>query len=186
MEYVVTSGHPFEEVESLTAAALERQGIVVQRTFSLHSAVQGSTPAIEGTAGNPGYSVLMLYTSGVQRRSLGLLTLYQRGERTVIRPVLAQPMGEDMDADLVAALVLGGIELCAEVAGSRDCVGRTEVAEDEAVLLRDPVCGRRFDHEPPGAAIEHEGVVFYVCGSRCREIFQRDPARYARAGRNSR
>jgi hypothetical protein len=43
MEYVVTSGRSFEEVEALTVAALERQGIVVQQTFSLHSAVEGSS-----------------------------------------------------------------------------------------------------------------------------------------------
>jgi YHS domain-containing protein len=182
MEYVVTSGRSFEEVEALTVAALERQGIVVQQTFSLHSAVEGSTPAIEGTGSNPGYSVWMLHTSGVQQRPLGLLTLYQRGEQTVINPVLAQPAGEDMDADLVMALVLGGLELCVDVAGSRDCIYPTKAAEDETVLLQDPVCGRWFDHDQAEAAIEHEGMLFYVCCPQCREKFERDPGRYARTG----
>lgn len=182
MEYVVTSGRCFEEVEALTVAALERQGVVVQRTFSLHSAVEGSTPAIEGTGSNPGYSVLMLHTSGVQRRPLGLLTLYQRGERTVIRPVLAQPMGEDMDADLVMALVLSGLEFCVDVAGAQDCIDPTGAVEDETVLLRDPVCGNWFDHGQAEAAIEHEGMLFYVCCPRCREKFERDPGRYSRTG----
>ena len=80
------------------------------------AAVEGSTTAAEGAGSNPGYSVLMLHTSGVQRHPLGLLTLYQRGGWTVIKPVLAQPAGKDMDADLVAALLLSGLELCVDVA----------------------------------------------------------------------
>jgi YHS domain-containing protein len=179
MEYVVTSGRPFEEVEELTVAALERQGIVVQRTFSLRSAVEGSIPTTEGAGRNPGYSVLMLHTSGIQRHPLGLLTVYQRGERTVIHPVLAAPAGEDMDADLVMALVLSGLEFCVDVAGTPDCIDPNRTGEDGATLLKDPVCGKWFGREQAEAAIEYEGKLFYVCCPLCREQFEQDPARYA-------
>ncbi len=182
MEYVVTSGRPFEEVEALTVAALERQGMEVQRTFSLHSAVEGRTPATEGAGSNLGYSVLMLHSSGVQRQPLGLLTLYQRGERTVIHPVLALPAGEDVDADLVMALVLSGLEFCVDVEGTQDCIDPNRVTEDGAILLKDPVCGKWFSHEQAEAAIEYEGNLFYLCCPLCRRQFEQDPARYARSG----
>lgn len=122
MEYIVTSDQPFEEIEALTIATLERQGLVIRRTFSLHSAVVGRPAASKRASGNPGYSILMLHGAGVQGRPLGSLTLYRRGERTVIIPALTSPADADVEADLVAALVLGDLEFCMEVAGAERCI----------------------------------------------------------------
>ena len=81
MEFVVTARRPFEEIEAQTIDALEQQGFVVRCTFSLRSAT-----GLGSTGRNPGYSVLLLYASGLEQKPLGLVTLYERGEETVIRP----------------------------------------------------------------------------------------------------
>jgi hypothetical protein len=113
MEYLITADRPFEEIEARTIDALERGGFVVRRTFSLHSA----TAAAEGgTDGDPGYSVLMLYASGARQQPLGLVTVYERGDRIAVQPVLTSPGpgSQDVHAELVAALALGGLHLCVE------------------------------------------------------------------------
>jgi hypothetical protein len=140
MEYVITSEQRFEDVESRIMKALQKKGLVVQRTFSLRSAVATSRlggknpPAQQDRAAadaGPGYSVLMIYASDVQQDSLGLLTLYQRQGRTVITflpagpsedatatdalPVPATRPAADADAELVVALVLSGLDYCVGV-----------------------------------------------------------------------
>jgi hypothetical protein len=63
---------------------------------------------------------------------VGLVTLYEHEEVTVICPALtAQPQHrrdagrwlEDMAADLVAALALSGLELCVQLGEGRACIG---------------------------------------------------------------
>lgn len=135
MEYVITSEQSFDEIEALTITALERHGLVVHRTFSLHSAAGTRTKAAEYTQGSPGFSVLMLYTAGRLSQPVGLFTLYQRGARTVIVPALTADSA-DMDADLVGALLLADLGLCVEVSGSERCsdvqqsIGRTRTRND--------------------------------------------------------
>jgi hypothetical protein len=129
MEYVITADRPFEEIEAQTIEALERWGFVVQRTFSLRSAIRTE---IGGTGEKPGYSVLMLYASDSQRRPLGLVTLYERGERTVISAVPASPDGTDENADLVAALILGGLEFCVGTVVGAECIDLGVTADDRA------------------------------------------------------
>ncbi len=202
MEYVITARRPFEETEALVIAALRQQGLLVQRTFSLRSAAgaaeeSASTP--RGTGSSPGYSVLMLYALGTPRRPIGLLTLYERDRRTVIKPVIMpveyprpeSPMGEaqlapeDADADLVAALVLGGLELCVEVARGEECITAAAQSEEGATsgrMIQDPVCGKWIDMSQAEAGIEHEGVVYHVCCALCLKEFEREPGRYARVG----
>jgi hypothetical protein len=51
-----------------------------------------------------------------------LLTIYQRGGRTVINPVLTSQADVDLDADLVAALTLSGLEFCVDVTGNEKCI----------------------------------------------------------------
>ena len=160
MGYLVTANRPFEEIEALTTDALERQGLVVQRTFSLRSAVGtagGNASTLEGTGSSPGYSVLMLYASGTPRRPLGLITLYEREGRTVINPVLtplengqhASPIDKgrtasaDLDAELVAALALSGLEFCAQVAKGEECIDTGASRRQGAASgrpIQDPVC----------------------------------------------
>jgi hypothetical protein len=145
MEYVITTEQPFEEVESRMVEALQQQGWVVHRTFSLRSAVGAARSGERtlsaqqdgaATEAGPGYSVLMLYASGAQRRSLGLLTLYQLQRRTVITFVPHLPDGEgtemdalsvpttqpaaNMDAELVVALALSGLDFCVGVDKEND------------------------------------------------------------------
>jgi hypothetical protein len=129
MEYVITANRSFEEIETQTIEALERWGFVVQRTFSLRSAIRAE---IGGTAEKPGYSVLMLHASNTQRRPLGLVTLYERGERTVISALPASPDGTDENADLVAALVLGGLEFCVGTVAGVECIDPGVTADDRA------------------------------------------------------
>lgn len=202
MEYLVTANRPFEEIEALTITALERQGLVVQRTFSLRSALGaagGNAGTLKGTGSSPGYSVLMLYASGTPRRPLGLITLYERGRRTVINPVLtplengrpASPMDSrktasaDLHAKLVAALELSGLEFCAQVAKGEECIDTGASRRQGAAsgrLIQDPVCGKWIDPRQAEAGIEHQGVIYHVCCSLCAKEFEREPARYARVG----
>ncbi|MGD2205962.1 MAG: YHS domain-containing protein [Anaerolineae bacterium] len=174
MEYVITTEQPFEQIESRIVAALEQHGFAVQRTFSLRSAT-GSVSANE----NPEYSVFMIYGSHARQQPVGLITLYQRGGRTVIRPVLTPSADADMDAELVAVLVLSGLEFCVDVVGSEACIDSDHAAKGGSALLQDPVCGNWFRRHQAEAAVEYEGELYYVCCRLCREEFERDPAHYA-------
>jgi hypothetical protein len=131
MEFVVTARRPFEEIEAQTIDALEQQGFVVRCTFSLRSAT-GSGSSSAGR--NPGYSVLLLYASGLEQKPLGLVTLYERGEKTVIRPgqVLAPAAsgGQDAGADLVAALVQAGFDLSMDAVDGAEPIDPGQIARD--------------------------------------------------------
>jgi YHS domain-containing protein len=60
--------------------------------------------------------------------------------------------------------------------------------KEGAVMARDPVCGLRLDD--PGAAkgiadeaaymSEYEGVTYYFCSMRCKELFDQDPERHSK------
>jgi hypothetical protein len=140
MEYVVTTEQTFEGVESRMIDALQQQGMVVHRTFSLRSAVGASksddtvVTVSHGGAGpdtGPGYSVLMLYLSDARNYLLGLVILYQQHRRTIIRFIPALPAEDstdldtasapaarplaDVDAELVTALALSGLDFCVGV-----------------------------------------------------------------------
>jgi YHS domain-containing protein len=133
MEYVIMANRPFEEIEARTMDALKRQGFVVQRTFSLGSATgadKDSAKALTGAVRNPGYSVLLLYSTGARRQPLGLVTLYERQGKTVINSLPTSPVvggsqslpgNKDVEAELTVALALGGLD------------GSTELAEVFAV-----------------------------------------------------
>lgn len=197
MEYVITSQLPFAEIEARTIEALERQGLVVQRTFSLRSAVEAGGDLTEKrlpTDAKPGYTILMLYASGLQGQPLGLLTLYERGGSTVLSPMVTPHSEEeiaipvaggpvaDADADLVAALLRSGLEFCLDIAASEDCIDLRAAAEESAQsgrLVRDPVCGKWIEVAQAEAGIEYKGKVHYVCCPLCREGFERNPGRYA-------
>jgi hypothetical protein len=123
MEYVITTRQSFAAIEALAIETLEQQGFEVQRTFSLHSAAKVGRGSLEF---DPGYSVLMVYALGVQRRPMGLVTLYERGEQMVIRPMLElhaskqssqEPGASDANAGVIAALALGGLGFGADTEG---------------------------------------------------------------------
>lgn len=202
MEYVITTERSFEEIETQTQRALEKQGYVVRRTFSLHSAVGTvgrDTETFAGPGESPGYSVLMLYASDGTKRPLGVITFYERKGRTVINPVFtpaeigrpASPVGKDeaasvdVDAEFAVALMQSGLEYCVKVSQGEECIAPGAFAEEGAALgrlIQDPVCGRWIDLGQAEAGIEHEGIIYYVCCPVCREEFERKPARYARVG----
>lgn len=125
MEYVITIERPFEEIETLTRGALERHGFTVQRTFSLQSATGAA-----GGEEQPGYSVFLLCRSDADRRPLGLLALYRRGAQTVINPMLSLEADADVEAELVGALVLGDLDMCADTGGAERCVDLTHIEEE--------------------------------------------------------
>lgn len=142
MEYVITSDLSFEEIEAKTMAVLEQRGFVVQRTFSLLSAIKG-TP--DSANSGPGYSVIMIHHAGDQYRHVGLITLYERDHRTVLTAMktypaeeLSWPAAVTANAEkalffppgIVSALVAGGLEFCVDKVGSGRCPGHSAAELD--------------------------------------------------------
>ena len=110
MEHTIAASGPFVEIEEQVIQVLEQQGFVVRRTFSLHSAAERDAHPLE----KPGFSVLMLYAAGAACPPLGLITLYERKDQIVIQtaPVTQPPPAAGAEADLIAALTMGGLKLC--------------------------------------------------------------------------
>ena len=49
----------------------------------------------------------------------------------------------------------------------------------------DPVCGMDvLKSNPPGGASRHEGTTYIFCGYGCKDQFDADPAKHARAAAN--
>ena len=48
-------------------------------------------------------------------------------------------------------------------------------------LAKDPVCGMMVDEKKAKLKSEDEGKTFYFCSAACKDAFDRDPGRYARA-----
>lgn len=119
MRYLVTAERSFGEIEAQTIAVLERQGFVVQRTFSLESATRSSGG---GLCASPGYSVLMLHASGYLREPLGLVTLYEQEGQTVIHSLFTLPAGGDVEAEMAAGLAQSGIEFCVQTGDGETCI----------------------------------------------------------------
>ena len=51
-----------------------------------------------------------------------------------------------------------------------------------ASTATDPICGMTVEIATAKHTLVHQGVTFYFCGARCRQAFERDPARYVTAG----
>jgi YHS domain-containing protein len=199
MEYVITCDRPFDEIEALTIDALERRGLGVNRTFSLRSAISWGRMDSKDVGSSPGYSVLMLFEIDDRKRPLGLLTLYERGGRTVIKPVLSpednrqarlhdaeqvSDVGADTHAELVAALMLSGLRFCMTTAEDEDCIDLERVADEfvpSGRQAQDPVCGKWIERARSAAGIEYKGEQYYLCCPLCRDEFGRRPEYYAQA-----
>jgi Cu+-exporting ATPase len=50
--------------------------------------------------------------------------------------------------------------------------------DGERILAIDPVCGMKVNPETSPHHHDHAGITFHFCGSRCRERFAADPAKY--------
>jgi hypothetical protein len=147
MEYLINSNRPFQEVEARTVEALQQAGFLVHPTFRLTPTASDtngeSEPRDRGHTDNredPGYTVLMLYRSGPVQSPLGLVTLYGRGGRLVLRSQLevseagqAGPPGkvQDVEAELAAALSEGDLDFCVHTARGSDCIDLGSLKEME-------------------------------------------------------
>jgi YHS domain-containing protein len=143
----------------------------------------------------------MLYAAGTLRQPLGLITLYERGDGTVISPVLTPVdngslssteagnasigVGPDAEAELVAALIRGGLDLRLDLVREGESIApgmsESEIAPSRR-LVQDPVCGKWLEQGRSEAGIEYRGQVYYVCSPPCRDEFDASPERYARIG----
>lgn len=57
----------------------------------------------------------------------------------------------------------------------------TEVqTELEVAMITDPVCGKRINRGKAHVAMEHKGVVYFLCCPLCQKAFERAPDSYAR------
>lgn len=178
MEYVIKNRQPFEVVEAQVIGVLRNMGFVVQCTFSLHSATASTKEPAEA---RPGYSVLLLYAPEEPQRALGLVTLYERAGQTVIQPQLGAAGSRDAEAETLAALGQGGLEVCVEATGGGRCTESRSGPGAEEGWVRDPVCGKPLRPDEALVAVEYRGRRYYACCPQCRVKFERNPERYARA-----
>ena len=178
MEYVIRNSQPFEEVEARAIGVLRKMGFAVQCTFSLRSA---TTSTGEPAEARPGYSVLLLYAQGESQQALGLVTLYERAGQTVMQPQLVAAGSRDAEAEMLAALGQGGLEVCVEATGGGRCTESRSGPGAEDGWVRDPVCGKLLRPEEALVAVEFRSRRYYACCPRCRTQFERNPERYTRA-----
>jgi len=45
-------------------------------------------------------------------------------------------------------------------------------------MVRDPVCGMDIDEKTAEFKSEYKGRVYYFCCRRCKDVFDRNPAKY--------
>ncbi len=43
----------------------------------------------------------------------------------------------------------------------------------------DPVCGMRVDPKQAAATTEYRGKTYYFCAPGCKEVFEKEPEKYA-------
>lgn len=139
MEYLINSKGSFREIETRTVEALQRAGLLVERTFYFSAPVPDGQDGSESHE-DPGYTVLMLYRSEPPQSPLGLVSLYGRGGQVALRSQLASPEAgeagragesQDLEAELAAALSLGDLDLCVHAAGGSDCIDLDALQEME-------------------------------------------------------
>src|SRR5438105_6441111 len=53
--------------------------------------------------------------------------------------------------------------------------------QQQAELVRDPVCGMTVDPATASEQVEHEGVTYFFCSAGCRSAFEKDPTKYVGA-----
>lgn len=52
--------------------------------------------------------------------------------------------------------------------------------------VNDPVCGMEINPDAAFAVQPHEGRRYHFCSAQCRDMFTRNPARYATASQDDR
>ncbi|HEU5287894.1 MAG TPA: YHS domain-containing protein [Candidatus Limnocylindria bacterium] len=48
-------------------------------------------------------------------------------------------------------------------------------------MAKDPVCGMDVDTKPGAKQSTYQGKTYYFCSDGCKQSFERDPGRYAKA-----
>lgn len=48
-------------------------------------------------------------------------------------------------------------------------------------MTTDPVCGKPVDQENSMNRVEYQGQTYFFCSTECEEVFETDPAPYAKA-----
>lgn len=48
-------------------------------------------------------------------------------------------------------------------------------------MAKDPVCGMEVDEHDAAATAQHQGRTFQFCSVECKDQFEQNPDRYARA-----
>lgn len=62
------------------------------------------------------------------------------------------------------------------------CCSIKPAVQSNPTLVKDPVCGMMIDPKSAkGGSTQHNGETFYFCNPRCKEKFQREPAKYLSA-----
>jgi hypothetical protein len=112
VRYLVRGSRPFGEIEAQVISALEHMGLLVQRTFSLHSAAGA---AWEG-APCPGFSVLLVHSPLLPPAGFVLVTLYSQAGWAAIQAQIQPGPAEQHDrtgsCEGVAAAVASVLKLC--------------------------------------------------------------------------
>src|SRR5258708_8172199 len=50
-----------------------------------------------------------------------------------------------------------------------------------APRVKDPVCGMWVDSQKPAGKVQHGGITYYFCSSRCAERFEKEPEKFIAA-----
>ena len=154
--------------------AVDARSVVVIATQG-----HGDEEAIErAVAGAPAYVGLV----ASRRRGESVLGyLADRGMPQHLRDRVRVPVGLDLGhtthTEIAVAILAELVQLRASgaFAPHRDAAGPVGTPITTAI---DPVCGMTVTIEPSSLHLEHEGVTYYFCGTRCRAAFELEPARY--------
>jgi len=116
-----------------------------------------------------------------KRAQAVLDVLRDRGVPTELLGRLKAPAGLDIGAvtpEEIAASILAEIvqvSRTAAAAEATDAAGPTAPAE---AVARDPVCGMDVEIASAKHRSDVQGRAFYFCCARCKQVFDKDPARY--------
>jgi len=46
-------------------------------------------------------------------------------------------------------------------------------------MMKDPVCGMSVDEKKTPLTAQHEGTTYYLCSPGCRDVFTKNPKKFA-------
>jgi xanthine dehydrogenase accessory factor len=156
-----------------SSADADERSIVVVATQG-HGDEEAVTEAV---AARPAYLGLV----ASRRRGaavLGYLTDrgLPRDQLDRVRVPVGLDLGKTTHQEIAVAILAELVQLRASGAlGGGAPAGSAAAPAAEAA---DPVCGMTVTAGAAGRPLEHEGVTYYFCGTRCRSAFENDPGAY--------